>query len=542
MKKLYKAILSLALILIFVGTSTFSPAATAASMTLTKAAVVSAAEEYLRACTSATYFHDGSDVNKCTIANADFAAAAISEATDLAWFTDRNTFSLMADVSQEPITYDTMLSDLNTQAARVAYYARVYENGGYEFDYFDMDYTTADIQINGSYALVNIYEELNYKYVFCDEPSYEMYHYNLALLEVNGDWVIADIISDDPFFLGNRGQDFDLEKAIAGLDAAKKAAIAEEPVIALDTEVSEISASSIVYNRQNAANYALTYTTTVDTGPTPSFYNKAFYLPTASCMAFASQCVWAGFGGSNYSTDIANKQGMDAVGTNDSYKWWSTKYGCTNSWSSCAAFNTYVQNSEPATDMGLFCDSDEILAATSHLPCTASQLIGAVLHVKGYNNGSPVKFGHAVVVNNATSNSRSGVYVCSYNNCKKNVTLESAWPASTTDSYQAVRTIVPLTFRNAYTGVRLWGGLQNVFVDKTATRTLTGYSSTTLSSFQMVLLNPSNVPVCDWSWTNKSSVSATYSNFNVSGEWHVKLIGTDKSGNTYTHYYTLRVA
>ena len=46
---------------------------------------------------------------------------------------------------------------------------------------------------DGDYATAVVYEELNYQYDDCDEPSFELGEYNLVMLILDGDWVDADL-------------------------------------------------------------------------------------------------------------------------------------------------------------------------------------------------------------------------------------------------------------------------------------------------------------------------------------------------------------
>ncbi len=87
----------------------------------------------------------------------------------------------------------------------------------------------------------------------------------------------------------------------------------------------------------------------------------------------------------------------------------------------------------------------------------------------------------------------------------------------------------------------MWADLLNVVVDQTVPRTLTGYSSETMKTIQMIIRNPNGVPVMDYSWNNVSGVSASFAGFNMSGEWRIELIGTDSAGAQTSFFYTVRV-
>lgn len=448
---------------------------------------------------------------------------------------------LFQQMERTNMSLQTMSNDLSLQEDITAFYGALYEMEDVTYSNFESDYLFNDISVNGDYAAVDVTLVLNYQYSDCDQPTYEEIRYNLTLMKLNGSWYIADVASDDPMFQQYYQGGFDLESAVQGCEDALENSDLYEPVLSEQNIAVPMTTSDITYNKQNAINYALTYTTSTDTGE-PSFKNDLFHWFDADCMNFASQCVWAGFGGSNYSADVQSGYGMDKDGSNTgNTAWWANATTGTNSWASCRNFRLYVQNSTNASDKGMTGALNAIAYNSNSLGYPASTLLGSVLHVKGYSNGSPVAGGHAVFVNAATGNSRSEVYYCAYNNTAKNKRLSLSFPASTTDTYQSVTIVVPLTMRNGETGTRMWADLLNVVVDRTIYRKLTGYANKELDSIQMVIYNPNSVPVMDYTWHDTDAVSANFNGFNMSGEWRVKLVGTDSSGDVTTFYYTVRV-
>lgn len=168
----------------------------------------------------------------------------------------------------------------------------------------------------------------------------------------------------------------------------------------------------------------------------------------------------------------------------------------------------------------------------SLLGYSASQLVGAVLHVNS--------LGHAVFVNAATGTTRDKVMVCSYNNCRKNVKLSLLYPAKN-DSANAVEVIIPQTFQGGQTGLRVYGDLLNDIVTHTVTRSLVGHSDVTCSSLEMVLLNPNGGQAGRWTASNTNVISASYNNWNITGEWSLKITGKTSAGASMTWYGTIRV-
>lgn len=354
-----KKILALFLSMVLLCTSAFAlePAFTADDNSTVKETV----ETYLRECTSGIYFHEAdTDV----ISNTLMAPAPLNDESAIEWageealcaFVENTSFDLARSLGKEAPTMDEMLQDLNTQSARVAFLGHLYESQNITYSHFDAKYLFQNIETTSGYAAVDVLEVLNYQYSDCDEPTYEEIRYNITLAKLNREWVIADVISDDLFFLQHYADaDFSLEEAIDGYDAAVAAADQVLDGVAIEVDTAAQAASNIAYNSHNAANYALTYSTSTDTGSTPEFKNDLFNWFGADCMNFASQCVWAGFGGNNSAAAIQSGYGMDKVGTNSgNTAWWCNATTGTNSWASCRNFRLYIQNSAASSEKGFW--------------------------------------------------------------------------------------------------------------------------------------------------------------------------------------------
>ena len=464
---------------------------------------------------------------------------------DMATFAEKNSPDVMASMDRAVVTLDDMLGDLQCMDDMVAYKNHVIADQGYTYTDFQADYYFGDITLNGDFAMVVAYEELNYHLSYAADPSYELGEFNVMLVKIGDDWVIADVASDDIAFLAYCKEGYDLDRELAAYDAAMAASTnADDTVESTETEISTLATSgNISYNQQNAVNYALTYTTSGDDGSgTPSFKNSRFHWFGADCMNFCSQAVWAGFGGSNSWADIPNHYGMDTVGSDTSSTrttWWCDNTGGSGSWASCSAFRTYVSQSKSSSAKGLICDSASIGGGVNTLPYSASTLIGSVLHVEGYVNNIATAKAHAVFVNAATGTTRDKVMVCSYNRCRKNVPL--SFVCAVGGSTKAVEAIAPKTFQGGESGLRLWGDLLNVIVTHTATRTISGHSNMTLANFEMTLMKPNGGIVKTWTAKNTNQISASYNNWDAVGEWIVKLTGTTSSGATATWYQAIRV-
>ena len=384
-------------------------------------------------------------------------------------------------------------------------------------------------------AVCNIYESLDFQYSDCDEPSYILTHYFISLMKIDNNWYIASVESDDEFYSMYHNTGFDLETQMQGVKEAHM--MPEMETISTQSHIAAIHTASTLtdtdrpYIGQNAANYALTYSTqSDDEDKIPSFTNTLFWWDDESCQLFASQCVWAGLGGSNDETSINAKQGMDSSGNNT---WWSTSTGATNSWASPSYFKTYVDTvSNSNSETGVVCDTYMVSHNSNDMGSsifTASDLVGAVLH--GHN------LGHAVVVNKADGLTRDKVYQTSYNYCRKNIKVSLSNPSSTTDTSARIYIIVPRYLRGDSTidTNYLYADLLNsqVLKNGSVTATLSAHAASQISNLQIDVYGPGDTrPKESFDEKNTTDIEVDYT-FNKAGEWKIVVSGTGLESYTY---------
>lgn len=466
-------------------------------------------------------------------------------------FHQENLPELMREINYGSLSLKTMLSDLQQMDDLAHFRKHVGQTAGYAYSSFKQDLYFGEITFhgNGLIATVDVTEELNYQYVDCDEPSYEQNVFNFVLVKIGSKWVIVDTVTDTLGFIPDCKEGvLSLDDAIKGVDEARKEAALEKPVVLSASDIAvQATTSDISYNKQNAVNYVLTYTTDADAGKhgtqKPTFRNERFPWFNADCMNLCSQAIWAGFGGSNSWTDIPAKRGMDSTG---SAIWYCTEKDGSPSWKSCSSFRTYLTNVSSDTT-GIVCARKSVAYNSNQLPYSASELVGAVLHVRGMKTEEdgtkvPVEKGHAVFVNAATGNTRDSVYICAYNSCRKNVKLGEYFPSSTSDKTCSIEVMIPQKFTGGKPAFFICGYWQNVVATKTKSVTLNGFSNVSVTSFKMELLKPDGSTAKTWTSTNTTSVSGTYNNWNVNGEWIMKLTATNSSGTTLNWYCSIRVA
>jgi hypothetical protein len=425
--------------------------------------------------------------------------------------------------------------------------------------------------VNKDTAIVHIYESLDYQYSDCEETTFELYRYDVGLIKANGTWYIAEVSSDDMFFQEFAGGGFDVVAELTNYDNIREELLRErrtsaikpkEPALSQTAQVNAISGNNYVYNKANAVNYALTYSTKPaggynSTSPTISYKNDYFLWDTNSCMLFVSQCVWAGFGGSNSSTSIGAKYGMDDIGSDTSTlktKWFSTASAASSSWSGTNSFLSYINNSNnDLNEVGItskqyFVPSNSSTLTTGYLNDRSggsfsgatttvpySDLIGAVMIVRG----SAGRFGHAIFINNATGADREHIYYTAYNDYCKNKQLSTCYIENTSTYDYCV--VIPQTFRSGATGNRLTAKLQNAVTVGT-TLSLQSYSISAAWITTKIYAPDSNgnrstaTLVNTYNAVNATTWTGNYT-FNTVGTWTIEVL----AGGIPTFTYVVRV-
>lgn len=437
--------------------------------------------------------------------------------------------------------------NLELDRNRITYYGHLHEIQKITYRYFTPSYSVVSCNVDGDFAIVNLYETLDFHYSDAQLPSSIITHYYLTLLKFDGEWYIAAVESDDLFYQEFREDGFDLQKELAYVDNAYTN-LDTSTVTASLTQSGKmtytLNSTDRPYVGQNAAYYALTYSTKADDGQKiPSFKNENFKWTNESCQLFASQCVWAGLGGSNDQYSISNKLGMDATGT---YEWWCTDQSyITNPypWTSCSEFRTYINNvNASSTETGIICDTYTVPKNSNDMGSSVfseSDLLGAVLHVKGTDSA----LGHAVIVTEVNGMTRDKIYITYYNNCRKNVKLSSSYSASSDDKSK-IFIIVPRYFRGDSISPTqyLSADLQNVLVrgSTAVSVNLKGYSSVQTAQLKMEIYAPgSATAIQTYIVSNATEVSGTYT-FNIPGLWTIRISTSPFSGiNDY--YFIVRI-
>lgn len=520
---------------------------------------------YLNESAYARYFYEKRDLDQYTILTvpASERNALMNKVSSYSSFRDAQPILPYEEANICSGEVSPFLENLALHQDGVAYFACINELEGITYKYFNPSYSVVSVNIDKNLAAVDLYETLDFQYSDCDEPSMVMTHYFVSLVNYDGQWLILAIESDDPFYEEYCESGVDLQREIDGIVSAyarnenlrTKQRAAQETPVNPGVISGTVSEADREYIPQNAVNYAMTYSTSTDnkSGP-PTYKNDKFYWSSASCQLFVSQCIWAGFGGSNTEADINEKRGMD---TDGAYQWWSTKTAYNtggsgwNSWLLCNQFRKYVDYvKNTPTESGIVCDTYEVAYNSNDLVgdsgLTKDDLVGAALHVKGSSkdkdgNVKEVPLGHAVFVNHADGTTRSTVYVTYYNSYRKNVLLSTFFPKSTTNTNNKILVMVPRLLRgcNVETGNYLYGDLQNALVRGASgvTVTLFGRAKKAVKTLTMEVYAPGDTTARYTFYAYNTTAVGGSVLFNKSGEWKVVV----SAANLRPYTYVVRV-
>lgn len=495
--------------------------------------------------------------------------ANTSTDAQLSFYTVYDDYHVLKKIYPLGISVQNMEMDMLLLSEFTTYRNGIHKENDVAYDDFDASYSFGSIDINGNMAVAKVYEELNYRYAGREKWSYELNQYDIILIKIESEWIVADALTDDIFFTNYLASKYTNQVGTIEDEADEKEltlAISSEESL-LDSQnttlVDAARATTIVdYEPQNAKYYALTYTTSNDNGQaTPTFVNSNFPWWNSDCMNFASQCIWAGFGGSDTRNDILNAQAMDksTSSLSQAYEWWATanpnvtanSNHSSSSWRSCAAFKTYVQNSKNSTEKGMHCDFELTGCNKQTIEWSystdPSDLIGSVMLVRGSTQNEdgtyiPVKQGHAVFVNDADSFDRTQIYVSCYNSCKKDVQLSIGWKHSS-NSVDEVYTIRPRYFKGVESAPRVWGDLVDNVTPSSLSRTLVAHGNQTFATLRITLQRPSGTIARQWYANNTYKLTAAFSDWTFSGDqkWQYIVHGTLSNGQTVSWCGTIRV-
>ncbi len=269
-------------------------------------------------------------------------------------------------------------------------------------------------------ASVSIFETVGMRYADLDEDSAVSKTYEIELIRTEKGWKVYALSSDD-----YRDEDYwsmlkngGAESAIAAYDQKmrqKNEVQIKDPSLSESLLKATAAQNSylIGYNQNFAAIYASQYCTSTGIN-TQSYYNPNFHNYTGEggdCMNFASQCVFAGFSGSDDNPIDTTAIPMDRDGANSVSGQW---YKDSASWTGTLSFQSYVNSSYTNCNSGNNLQIDKYTFQTNSTVPTSQQnyLLGSVVMVRDLQND----IGHAMVVTKVTGGSLSQIYVTAHTN------------------------------------------------------------------------------------------------------------------------------
>lgn len=252
-----------------------------------------------------------------------------------------------------------------------------------------------DIKISDNTADIKLFED--YKYLLSKNNgsnSETVTRYTIKMQKSKNKWLISKIESDDSFDSAYKNKNLDVSTMISALKNDSKLNIPDKRELEYRKSVENISVAPLsaqwtqtLYNRAVAGNYAATYSIA---------YNQNFsnYIPD-DCQNFASQCVWAGFGGTN--SGISSKAfPMVSSGTRAWYQT-ATKYDTPTSWvwTGVMYFADYINNGGYQIGVGPYGWINSGVAYAE---------VGDIIQVSWNNNST---YDHTMVVNAVTGTAGS---------------------------------------------------------------------------------------------------------------------------------------
>lgn len=554
-KRTLSIFLLCAMILSFTGGSI-----TALTDEIQLSAIKEAVVGYLSEAAYMQYYYTERDLDRFTVANATNAEMRdiLKKTANLDELLKENAITPTDGAAS--FSYDSadgLRKNLSIHKDTIAYYAHLNQNLKSQYRYLTPKYTIINIVANKELAIVDVREVVDFQYVELEQTSMMMTDYRVIMVKNLARWQILSVDCEDMIA---RSPSFDLQKTLTSVDEAfymdDSASSSEETVALAKSPEQDIPdrGASRNYNASNAVNYALTYTSVSDDGTSlgaSNYKNVNFKYGGEDCQRFVSQCIWAGFGGSNDLQSINNKLGMD---TDGQHRWWGTKTQDCNepsesasqfSWSACSYFKNYIDAVKSnSSESGVVCKTNEIRHYQNHIligtgdQLVQSDFLGAALHVKGTKNSVDKKFGHAVIVTAVTGNLRSRIYFSAYNKCARNINLYSKYPADNNNTNNAIYVMVPQVLRNGNvsSGKYLGGDLKDQ-VARGTYETVTGRASSSVSQLTIKIYKPSaSTPTYTFSAQNTSVISRGIT-FNQNGLWKVEV----SSAGLPTHTFTIRV-
>ena len=398
---------------------------------ITEEEAIEEALRYLNDYTTMTFLYEDT-------ALVDYPARLDEELGEMSISLPADTFACATN-TREYLNPDTLTDHTEYLAKKAKYWKAIREVQNIIRDDFAVNYELLKVNVSGNYAQVCVLEEKTYFYRGETIKTYDSDTFEVFLVKVGGSWRVFDMYTDDGFDTEYHDAVFDVDAKINAFTKMYQSLPEDEPVIIPEEPTdgtvepnASYSAQMRSYNKNNAVNYAFTYSKQ-DTDNAYGYYNKNYiayreeeYYTNSDCMNFVSQCLHAGFYGSNDYTSI--RVNKDFPQDKDGTLQWKVTDG---PWYAISSFRDYLSYCETASGESYMTAQQSLFDAYSGINATA----GCVALVKG----TAGDFGHAVLIDTVNGTSRDKIYFTGHTSDKKH--------AQFSDYYNSckVRIITPVS-------------------------------------------------------------------------------------------------
>lgn len=371
-------------------------------------AVRAAVEVFLRSYSEEALLYKDCDLRAGTVAGPGAVFSPQEE---------EKTFLL----SQGEMTLADMRENIAFMEKKADYFSGMRQMQGIYREDLELSYAYRELEAEDGVCCVEATETARFYYTDSAIPSVNEETYLVDLVKLEGQWLVAFVTDGSGFDrrYGSQGSAFDVDAALEALEKS----LGEENCRVSFAGTDGGGWGAVPYDGESAAAYAYTYSRRQSGQPREDFYNGLFahYAGQGGdCMNFASQCMWAGFGGSESPQTAGGRSlPMDASGAS---RWYGQIRGgrsSTSSWVSCRGFRSYLTGSPDASgnggsnggmDAGMYAVILDAAAGSPLSGVSPEELVGAAAHV----DGSGGAYAHAIVITAAAGLQRSQIWFCGH--------------------------------------------------------------------------------------------------------------------------------
>jgi hypothetical protein len=419
--KLKKTISLICVIVLMMTVSSSAWAVELISDNSENASISEVVEDYLSELAYTMYMYEDNDLERNTVKEfPSLAEDGIAISTD--------SFKTQSSLG-ENLNLTSINPSIDYIVEKAEYFKTVRMEQMLYRENFSVNYQIEEINIAENTAQVFITENISFRYSDMDIDSFLSLLHEVYLYKHHNKWLVVDITTNDGFDVIHKNEDFDADTEIADfLESYTYESKGETTDLNLDngSTVQSTVLSNRYYSPTNARNYAYTYTTQ-NSNNTQSFYNPLYPNYAGSggdCVNFVSQCIYAGFYGSNDSTSINdNAFPQDTVGTSDAdTKWYSNPSSIYWAWTHNTYLYDYFENSNSTTGTRVVATINSYTGSSSIT--VPSNLVGSIMQVPG----TAGQYQHAIIITDDYGSARNNIYYCGHTGDAKNICLGDSWP------------------------------------------------------------------------------------------------------------------